>query len=217
MAVTSVKELVAHSPSAVVTVPPVDANALAAAWKEDPDLRKSVGWVHSFSTGVDYLEPLFRAERALRGSGGSDTVFTNGKGAFSSSLAEYAMHAMLHFNKKTEQCQENKGASRWNKFVMPVLRGKTCGFLGFGDIAKATAPLATAFGMRNIALRARRPIKGSADDEAVSETLISSSEEEVARFYGEADFVGGSPSLSLSLSLSLFLCVSLLSPHRFRY
>jgi phosphoglycerate dehydrogenase-like enzyme len=37
---------------------------------------------------------------------------------------------------------------------MPQLNGKTMGFLGFGDIAKATAKMAKeAFGMRVLALR----------------------------------------------------------------
>eukprot|EP00976_Prorocentrum_cordatum_P033536 683146-Prorocentrum_minimum.AAC.1 len=50
--------------------------------------------------------------------------------------------------------QANKQAHKWDQFVMPVVTGKTIGFLGFGDIAKATARMAkAAFGMKTYALR----------------------------------------------------------------
>ena len=40
---------------------------------------------------------------------------------------------------------------------MDTLSGKTMGFVGFGNIATATAALALPFGMRLLALRRRKP------------------------------------------------------------
>jgi len=78
---------------------------------------------------------------------------TNGRGAFSSSLAEYALTAALHFVKQVPRCMENRREKRWDKFVMGELKGLTMGLLGAGSIAQATGHLAKAFGMRTVALR----------------------------------------------------------------
>jgi len=78
---------------------------------------------------------------------------SNGRGAFSSSLAEYAMTAALHFTKQVPRCLANREGKVWDKFTMGVLRGKTMGLLGYGDISKSCAALAKAFGMRVVALR----------------------------------------------------------------
>ena len=113
-----------------------------------PKLR----WVHCFTAGVDALVNSGFMSGPLAQHGLRDKL-TNGRGAFSSSLAEYALAAALHFNKQIPRCLENRAARRWDKFEMDVLRGKTLGLLGYGDIAKATARLAKAFGMRVVALR----------------------------------------------------------------
>jgi sodium/hydrogen exchanger 8 len=107
-----------------------------------------IEWVHCYTAGVDSLSsfiagPLKEAHLPL----------TNGRSAFSSSLAEYALLAALYFNKKVPRCQANRAARVWDKFQMPVLRGQTMGLLGYGDIGKHTARLGKAFGMRVIALR----------------------------------------------------------------
>ena len=132
-----------------LVVVPFDPGCVASAGKllsggHAPKLR----WVHCYTAGVDALSTFIAGP--LRDAG---LPLTNGRGAFSSSLAEYAMLAALHFNKKVARCQANRANKRWDKFEMPVLRGQTMGLLGYGDIAKHTAKLARAFGMRVIALR----------------------------------------------------------------
>ena len=86
--------------------------------------------------------------------------------AFSSSLAEYALAAALHFNKQIPRCMQNKRDRLWDKFVMGELRGLTLGTLGAGSIAQATGRLAKAFGMNTVALRrnARKPDESGAFD-----------------------------------------------------
>ena len=154
------------------------ANDLVEVW---PELAPSVEWVHSFSAGVDGLAPFFAT---LRGSGGDGDgaapaartpVVTNGRGAFSSSLAEYVVWAMMHHNKRAEACVANRAACRWDKFVMPVLAGKTVGFVGFGHIAKTSVPLCRVLGMRVLTLRARAAADAEDADPSTraDETLCS--------------------------------------------
>ena len=57
---------------------------------------------------------------------------------------------------------------KWDRFEMAVLRGKTMGILGMGDIGKACAQLAKAFGMRVLALRRNA---GKASDPNVDEVI----------------------------------------------
>lgn len=103
-------------------------------------------WVHSFSAGVDYLRPFLTGAAFAA----HPTPTTNGRGAFSSSLAEYVMCAALHFNKQVPRCLKQK---TWDQFTMDTVAGKTMGFVGWGHIAKTSAKLAKAFGMRVVACR----------------------------------------------------------------
>lgn len=62
------------------------------------------------------------------------TKVTNAKGVFSSSLAEYAIAACLHFSKEIPRLMANKKNRTWDKFVVKELRGATMGVVGYGDI-----------------------------------------------------------------------------------
>lgn len=105
-------------------------------------------WAHGFYAGIDPIASF--AVDVLKPKG---IPLSNGRGAFSSSLAEYALAAALHFNKQIPRCMDNKRERRWDKFVMGELKGLTLGTLGAGSIAQATGRLAKAFGMKTIALR----------------------------------------------------------------
>ena len=141
-----------HTAECLLWVPPGDAGVLSALVRGAhlPSLR----WVHGFYAGVDGIAGFIRDDLTPAG-----LPLSNGRGAFSSSLAEYALAAALHFNKQVPRCQENRRARKWDKFVMDTLEGKTMGLLGAGNIAQHTARLAKAFGMRVVALRrnARKP------------------------------------------------------------
>ncbi|KAK3245537.1 hypothetical protein CYMTET_44900 [Cymbomonas tetramitiformis] len=139
----------------------------------------SVKWIHAYSAGVDVIAPFIR-ERLLN----SPTVLTNGRSAFSSSLAEYVMAMALHFNKQVVRCQENKAQHKWEKYVMPVLKGKTMCFVGFGSIAQATAKIAKdGFGMKVLAVR-RNVTK---DDTGLAAEIFSNEERLAA--IEKSDFV----------------------------
>ncbi len=150
-----------------------------------------IQWVHSLFAGVDALAPFCQSHLLAPGrsaEGHRDVPLTNGRGAFSESLGEYVMAACLHFNKQVPRCQANRASKTWDKFVMPTLKGKTIGFLGFGHIGQTTARLAKAFGLRVLALR-RNPHKDDAGRALADEVLGSGSVAAKRRVFAESDFV----------------------------
>ena len=157
---------------ALLWVPPGDVKVLSGIW---PHVKSNVKWVHSFFAGVDGLsgfitEHLNKPKLSAGTSSTPSSTFdlpnvplTNGRGAFSSSLAEYAIAAILHFNKQVPRIQSNSKNGRWDKFIMDTVKGKTLGLIGFGHIAKAVAAVARPLGMNVVALR-RDPKKGNDDN-----------------------------------------------------
>eukprot|EP00929_Paragymnodinium_shiwhaense_P115153 TRINITY_DN83843_c0_g1_i1.p1 TRINITY_DN83843_c0_g1~~TRINITY_DN83843_c0_g1_i1.p1 ORF type:complete len:369 (+),score=104.93 TRINITY_DN83843_c0_g1_i1:75-1109(+) len=151
---------------------------VADLWSSCPNVK----WIHSLAAGVDSLVPVLRPLPRI-----AEVPVTNAKGAFSRSLAEYALMAMLHFNKQVPRCQQNKQEKKWEKFLMSELHGMTVGFVGFGDIAQTTVPLCRAFGMKVLALRRNKG--GATDKGQADETLgIDNAEERLALFQ-RSDFV----------------------------
>lgn len=105
-------------------------------------------WIHSSYAGVDGL--LFPALRE------SPVPLTNARGVFSASLAEFAIGGLVFFLKDFRRLIRNQAAEIWEPFDCEELRGRTLGIVGYGDIGRAVAERARAFGMRILALR-RRP------------------------------------------------------------
>ena len=128
-----------------------DPAAVADLWPHMTCLK----WIHSLAAGVDTLVPVLNSL-----PGGSEIPLTNAKGAFSRSLAEYSLAAMLHFNKQIPRLQKHRTTKTWDKFVMNELHGQTVGFIGFGDIAQCSSRLCKAFGMRILAWRNSRQASG---------------------------------------------------------
>jgi len=92
--------------SAVIWIPPGDTKVLDQLWNHiDPTPK----WLHSFFAGVDGL-----SEFTQKNLIGTSVPLTNGRGAFSSSLAEYAMTAILHFNKQIPRIQRNTKEAKWS-------------------------------------------------------------------------------------------------------
>lgn len=110
---------------------------------------------------------------------------TNGRGAFSNSLAEYSVAAMLHFNKQLPRLAANKVNAVWDNFVMDTMEGKTVGLVGYGSIGQATAQMAkAAFGCKIIALR-RQAAAG--DPAGVADEVLGFEERD--KLFRECDFV----------------------------
>lgn len=103
-------------------------------------------WVHCFFAGIDHIVCPELADS-------QEVIVTNARGIFSSSLAEYTMGAIAHFNKQIPRLMRNKEARSYERFTMGEMRGKTVGIIGYGDIGRSVAVLAQAYGMRVVGLR----------------------------------------------------------------
>lgn len=134
------------------------ANGTAASIKPIIEKMPHLVWIHGIFAGLDHIlyPELVSDERIL---------ITNAKGLFSSSLAEYVMGACTYFSKDFPRLIRQKHAHHWEKYCVKELRGQTMGIIGYGDIGRACAVLAKAYGMRILALR-RRP-ELSTDDPLV--------------------------------------------------
>lgn len=108
-------------------------------------LAPQVRWVHVSSAGVDTL--LFPALVE------SAAVLTNARGAFSWSLGEFVLAAILHFAKDLPRMRRAQQAGRWEPFDVEGVQGKTLGVVGYGDIGRAVVERARPFGMRILAVR----------------------------------------------------------------
>ncbi|WNG26268.1 D-2-hydroxyacid dehydrogenase [Cystobacter fuscus] len=115
---------------------------------------RSLRWIHALSAGVENL--LF--EELIH----SPLPLTNAKGAYSGSLGEFALAAMLFFAKDLRRLVRQQREARWEQFSPVELRGQTLGILGYGDIGRAVAERARPFGMRILACR-RQPSRSAGD------------------------------------------------------
>ena len=138
-----------------------------------------VAWIHSGSAGVEHIlagAPTVKTHPA---------PLTNARGAFSSSLGEWALFGMMWFAKKVARMRDAHREGRWMRESVGVLSGKTCAIVGYGDIGRAVAVRAKAFGMRVVALR-RNPERYKEGDEMVDEMAALG---EIRRVAAEGDFV----------------------------
>ena len=114
----------------------------------------SVEWVHTRSAGVDHI--------MSDGLSRSTVHLTNAKGMFSSTLAEYCMMACSYFAKDLPRLMRQKNDGDWTQYPIRELRGATLGIVGYGDIGRACARLARAYGMVVLGLK-RTASSSSAD------------------------------------------------------
>ena len=112
-------------------------------------------WVHTRSAGLDdLLFPELAAHPA---------VLTNASGAFSPSLGEFVLGAILYFAKDFRRLVRNQSAGVWEQFDVPFVEGQTVGIVGYGDIGRAVAARVRAMGMRVLALKRHAAPPGQAD------------------------------------------------------
>jgi phosphoglycerate dehydrogenase-like enzyme len=119
-----------------------------------------LAWIHSRSAGLDSLLSPELIE--------SPVPLTNGRGAFSQSLGEFVICGALYFAKDLPRMLRWKAERRWDAFNVLELSRQTMGIVGYGDIGRAIARRAKAFGMKVLALRRdRAPRPGDEDADTV--------------------------------------------------
>jgi phosphoglycerate dehydrogenase-like enzyme len=139
-------------------------------------LAPAVRWIHSRSAGVEPL--MFPAVTE------SGVPLTNARGVFSASLGEFVMAAVLFFAKDFPRMRKSQAAGRWDPFDVDWVEGRTMGIVGYGDIGRATAQRARAFGMKILALR--RNLDAARQDPLVDEAI---SMERKADLMARSDYV----------------------------
>jgi phosphoglycerate dehydrogenase-like enzyme len=97
-------------------------------------------WVHVAAAGVEGV--LFG------GLARSDVVLTNSRHVFDRAMAEYALGLMLCMAKDFRATLRFQAEHTWSHRETETLAGRALVVVGVGPIARATARLARAFGMR---------------------------------------------------------------------
>src|SRR5436305_8457639 len=117
-----------------------------------PEQVPHLRWVQLYSAGPDYIldHPLFA----------TPTIFTTTSGIHAIPIAEYVFAMVLAWFHHLPRIFEWQQRAAWpvgterNSLVMgEELRGKTLGIIGYGSIGREVARLATAFGMRVLAMQ----------------------------------------------------------------
>ena len=108
----------------------------------------SIKWIHSATSGI---EPFFAIDEIKNLSPGY--YFSNSKGAYSDSLAEWSVLALLYFNYNIPTFIESNEKKEWTKAQNQLIQQKTILIYGYGGngvaLAKRVKP---AFNMKIIAV-----------------------------------------------------------------
>jgi phosphoglycerate dehydrogenase-like enzyme len=113
-------------------------------------------WIHARYAGLDGLLFPELIEHHV--------PLTNGRGTFSQSLGEFIIAGALYWAKDLPRMLRAKTEHRWDVFDVLELSAQTIGIVGHGDIGRAIARRAKAFGMRVLALR-RDPAPRPGDED----------------------------------------------------
>lgn len=112
---------------------------------------------------------------------------TNAKGAFSDSLGEFVSLGMLWHSKKMQNWIDNKNMKNWMPGTIDMVRDKTLGIFGYGDIGYNCAKVAKGgFGTRIIAMR-RDPSKTTAEGMSVVDECWGF--DRLDEFIGQCDYI----------------------------
>ena len=89
----------------------------------------------------------------------SPVILTKAIGIHGTQASELVFELMLMCAKQAQFCFRQKQEKQWQPFVPLLLRSKTVGIVGLGNIGTEVARLAKAFGMRVVAVRARPKVR----------------------------------------------------------
>jgi len=98
--------------------------------------------ISKWGTGIDSIDLDAAQELGI--------PVKNSPAAFSSAVAEVALHFMLSLARRLVEVDRGVRAGHWPKPQGQELHGRTLGLLGFGAIGRRIGELAVAFGMKVI-------------------------------------------------------------------
>ena len=133
-------------------------------------------WVQTMSAGVDRFttSDIWNSPVLLTGVSGIHVI----------PIGEFVLEFMLMFAKQAPFLFKMQQKHEWARFMPGVLRGKTAGIVGLGNIGREVARLCKAFGMRVIATR--RSAKQSARARYVDKLLPA---KQLTQLLNESDYV----------------------------
>lgn len=134
-------------------------------------------WIQVTSAGV---ERFLTAEMLA-----SPVLLTNVSGIHATPIGEFVLGLMLMFVKQAPLFFQGKQEKQWQRGLdLDVLRGKTVGIVGLGNIGREVARLCKAFGMKVMATR--RSVKRVGKSRFVDIILPT---DQLPQLLAESDFV----------------------------
>ena len=125
------------------------ANVRYDIFADTPRLK----WVHALGTGLDGItdQPNLRP----------DILVTATRGIHGTTLSEMGIMLMLALSRGLPNHIHRQDEKVWDRTAARLLRGKTVGILGVGQISEMFGPLCKAFGMHVVGFsRTTRPLPG---------------------------------------------------------
>lgn len=109
---------------------------------ENLDDMASLKWIQITSSGFEHIIPHDLPARGIRAS--------NARGVFDVPIAEWCIAMMVNLARDLPQMHRNQQAGHWDRGArfQAEIRGKTVGFWGYGGLARETARVAKALGLR---------------------------------------------------------------------
>lgn len=147
-------------PLAVLMIDTANAASVLEFLTEDGEgsEKKRLLWIHLSYAGLDGYKLGSLASQL------SDIPMTNGKGVYSSMLAEHVLLSCLYFNRRVPLLQRNRVSKTYDRFASPSLRGASMVIVGYGDIGRAVARVAAPCGIRVLGYRRRATLVAERDD-----------------------------------------------------
>jgi phosphoglycerate dehydrogenase-like enzyme len=184
-----------HDQAGVDAVAGADLDAIVGGnLPTDPERIQSLRWVQALSAGVE----------GLVGAGAAawppHVALTNARGVYAIPIAQYTMAAILNVAERGDDRRAQQALGSWpddqEAFIGRPIRGSTLLIVGYGGIGREIARLATAHGMRVLAVKANPSVivddgfrmPGTGDPDGTIPARIGGLAE-LPGMAGEADFV----------------------------
>ncbi len=106
------------------------------------DDMTNLKWIQISSSGFEHLIPLNLPKRKI--------IASNARGVFDIPIAEWCVSMMINLARDLPQMYRNQQSGIWDRGeqFQTEIRGKTVGFWGYGGLARETARLVKAMGMK---------------------------------------------------------------------